>query len=132
MDTEQQTTAPSGSKGKTLAIVMSAVVALVVVVGAVFISNNKKAATNGSASTQKQDVSKDQLAKHNGKDGQPCWVAVDGTVYLIEDFSVWSNGEHTTSNGLAYCGADLSKVIDQAPHGRRVLDELIVVGDYKG
>jgi len=73
-------------------------------------------------------VSKAELAKGDGKSGHPCLVAIDGEVYQIRGFSQWQNGEHVTSNGEAYCGADLSKVIDKSPHGRQVLDLLIKVG----
>lgn len=69
-----------------------------------------------------------QLTAADGKKGHKCYVAVDGTVYEIIDSAFWKDGQHTPSGGLAYCGADLSKVIDQAPHGRNILKILPTIG----
>jgi predicted heme/steroid binding protein len=73
-------------------------------------------------------VSKAELATKTGVNGHDCWVAVDGKVYDIRGFAVWEMGQHTPSHGLASCGRDLSQVILQSPHGKKVLDELTVVG----
>jgi predicted heme/steroid binding protein len=72
-----------------------------------------------------------QLAAADGKRGHKCYVAIDGTVYEIIDSAFWKDGEHTPSDGQAYCGADLSKVIDQAPHGRNILKILPVIGPLR-
>lgn len=81
-----------------------------------------------STQTKKQTVSLDELKRSNGKMGQTCLVAIDGTVYKIEGFSQWKDGVHTPSEGQAYCGADLSAVIDKAPHGRSKLQYLEIIG----
>src|SRR4051794_23147413 len=71
----------------------------------------------------------DELAVYDGKDGNPCLVAVGGDVYLIEGFDLWQNGEHTPSEGRARCGLDLTKVMDEeSPHGRSKLPLLKKVG----
>jgi predicted heme/steroid binding protein len=59
-----------------------------------------------------------ELAKYDGKNGNKCLVAVDGTVFLIESFELWKNGRHTLSGSRAVCGLDLTEVIEDAPHGR--------------
>jgi predicted heme/steroid binding protein len=70
-----------------------------------------------------------ELARHDGKDGNDCLVAVDGDVYLIEDFALWKDGEHLPSVGRARCGLDLTEVIDnESPHGRSKLQLLKKVG----
>jgi predicted heme/steroid binding protein len=68
------------------------------------------------------------LAQHDGQDGRQCYVAVDGTVYLIENSGLWVGGRHVPSGGRATCGRDLTTVIDQSPHGRSKLLLLTVVG----
>jgi predicted heme/steroid binding protein len=74
-------------------------------------------------------ISEQQLKDADGKDGRACWLAIDGVVYEIEQGFKWSEGEHTESSD-AYCGADMSAVIDQAPHGRTKLDQLKKVGTF--
>ena len=73
-------------------------------------------------------ISSEELAQHDGIDGRECYVAVDGTVYLIEGSPFWVDGRHLPSNGQAGCGRDLSEVINQSPHGRSKLVLLKVVG----
>ncbi len=69
-----------------------------------------------------------ELAANDGKDGRACYVAVDGKVYEIEQGRLWKNGEHTTSQGQAHCGLDLSETITKSPHGKSKLEILPAVG----
>lgn len=80
------------------------------------------------ATIERHTVTRAELAAADGKNGQRCYAAVDGTVYQISDSAFWERGQHTPSEGLAYCGADLSKYIDQSPHGRKMLQNIPVVG----
>lgn len=109
-------------------IISSIVVSLIIVGGALLIKNTRSTQSNPAKPVRQHNVSKAELAAANGKNGKDCFVAIDGRVYKIEGFSLWQNGQHVTSNGQAYCGADLSKVIDKSPHGRSVLRLLIDVG----
>lgn len=70
----------------------------------------------------------DELALYDGVDGHQCLVAVDGDVYLIEGFALWSMGRHAPSGGRARCGLDLTDVIDESPHGKSKLRLLKKVG----
>ncbi|MGP2464552.1 cytochrome B5 [Lactiplantibacillus plantarum] len=64
-----------------------------------------------------------ELAKYNGQDGQPAYVAVDG----VTGVAAWAGGKH--HGNLA--GQELTAVIDtKSPHGRKVLTGLTVVGQY--
>lgn len=67
----------------------------------------------------------DDLAKFDGKNGNKAFVAVDGKVYDVTGDRNWSNGDHY--KGMK-AGIDLSAYIDQAPHGRQILDQFTVVG----
>ena len=118
-------------KSHKISIIGSILFAIIVITGAVIVSNNRRGEPSIVANAVQRSVSKTELAKADGKQGRNCYVAVDGTVYQIKDFSLWQDGKHTSSQGLAYCGADLSKVIDRAPHGRKILDILIKIGPLR-
>ena len=83
---------------------------------------------NSTSVVTKQDYTLEQLKKYNGKNGNPAYVAIDGTIYDVTNAKNWSNGEH--KNGIA-AGKDLSKEIDGAPHGRDVLSGLTIIGKVK-
>ena len=70
-----------------------------------------------------------ELAKYDGKNGNPAYVAVDGTVYDVSSIPQWSNGSH--AGGSLQAGADQSEAIKQSPHGKRVLETLPVMGTYQ-
>ncbi|WP_373842559.1 cytochrome b5 domain-containing protein [Limosilactobacillus sp.] len=67
---------------------------------------------------------KDELAKFNGQNGQPAYVAVDGTVYDLSAKAAWQGGKH---HGHV-AGVDLTAALKKAPHGDKVLKGLPVVG----
>jgi len=64
------------------------------------------------------------LAKYNGQNGNPAYVAVSGVVYDVTNAKNWVNGTH---NGHS-AGQDLTKAIKQSPHGTSILSGLPVVG----
>ncbi len=81
-----------------------------------------------STSASKGDLTLEQLKKYDGQNGNPAYVAVDGTIYDVTNAQGWNNGKH--KNGIT-AGKDLTKEIDSAPHGRDVLVNLTVVGKIK-
>jgi predicted heme/steroid binding protein len=70
----------------------------------------------------------DELAEHNGADGKPVYVAVDGKVYDVTGSKLWKTGTHMNRHA---CGRDLSADLGAAPHGKEVLEREAVkeVGD---
>lgn len=70
----------------------------------------------------------EELAAYDGKNGQPAYIAVDGVIYDVSSNPNWRNGAH---NGYA-AGKDLTKEIEEAsPHGTSVLSNIPVVGKIK-
>jgi predicted heme/steroid binding protein len=65
------------------------------------------------------------LAKYNGKNGNPAYVVIDSIIYDVTKVSSWKNGEHKM--GLK-AGTDLSDKIAKAPHGKKVMTKMPVVG----
>lgn len=86
------------------------------------------AVTSASAKTNdgEQAFTSEELAKYDGKNGEPAYVAVNGVVYDVSDVDKWANGEHF--EGLT-AGKDLTKeIMEDSPHGLSVLDNLPIVG----
>ena len=67
----------------------------------------------------------EELAAFNGKDGKPAYVAVDGVIYEVTASKPWANGRH---NGFE-AGKDLTKEIKEvSPHGVGKLENVVKVG----
>ncbi len=128
------------------AILISVVLSFALVGGAVYLRSSsaqeepKPTQTKSATSEETKPEPKkaepklfttEELAKGDGKNGNPCYVAVDGKVYEIEQGRLWKEGEHTTSQGQAHCGLDLSETITKSPHGKSKLEALEVVGTLK-
>lgn len=67
----------------------------------------------------------EELAKFNGKDGQPAYIAVDGVVYDVTNLPPWKGGDHNGYNA----GKDLTTEIkEKSPHGIAKLELATKVG----
>ncbi len=73
------------------------------------------------------ELTVEELAAYDGKNGNPAYVAVDGVIYDVTDGPQWANGTHNGNTA----GKDLTDVIKSAPHGESVLAKLTVVGKLK-
>lgn len=72
------------------------------------------------------ELTLEELAAYDGKDGNPAYIAVDGVIYDVTDVSFWRGGEH---NGFS-AGQDLTDAIkNQSPHGVARLRGVPVVGE---
>jgi predicted heme/steroid binding protein len=70
-------------------------------------------------------MTKAELAKHDGRDGRPAYVAVSGKIYDVTASPMWSGGDH---QGAHQAGADLTEELKSAPHVRAVIERFPVVG----
>jgi len=66
----------------------------------------------------------EELAMYDGKDGMDAYITVNGVVYDVTGVAAWNGGTH--NGGMA--GTDVSELINSAPHGDGVLDDLDIVG----
>lgn len=114
---------------KKLVVIASLVFSVLIVAGALVLSSRREQGKAPIAEASRQrPVSQAELKTANGTDGKKCYVAVDGRVYEIIDKPHWINGKHTTSNGQAYCGSDMTEAIGKSPHGRSMLQQLDTIG----
>jgi len=66
----------------------------------------------------------EELAKYNGKNGNPAYAAVNGTVYDVTNNATWAAATHF---GLS-AGNDLTNAFASCHAGQPVLNKLKVVG----
>lgn len=79
-----------------------------------------------SGSSSMLQLTAEELAKYDGQNGNPAYVAVDGVIYDVTNAPEWRNGKH--ASGVT-AGQDLTDAIkNQSPHGLKVLEGLPVVG----
>lgn len=71
----------------------------------------------------------EELAKYDGRNGRPAYVAVDGVVYNVTGSSQWAEGRHAVCQLESSAGGDLSEEMAKAPSGMRaMLERFPVVG----
>lgn len=84
--------------------------------------------TSMSVEPEVLDLTLEELAKYNGQDGNPAYVAVDGTIYDVTDSPKWSKGKHRSVKGVE-AGNDLTeKIKSLSPHGTGILEDYSIVG----
>lgn len=72
---------------------------------------------------------REDLARFNGADGAPAYVACGGKVYDLSQSFLWKGGRHQASHAA---GADLTESMRDAPHGAEMLEKHPVVGVFRG
>jgi len=72
-----------------------------------------------------KDFGREELARYNGKNGAPAYIAYKGKVYDASDSFQWKNGRHQVAHNA---GRDLADALEQAPHGADMLERLPMVG----
>jgi predicted heme/steroid binding protein len=75
--------------------------------------------------TEEKKITLQELAKFNGKDGNPAYVAYKGKVYDVSESPFWLSGDHLGSH---QAGRDLTEELPLAPHGPENLDRVKLVG----
>jgi predicted heme/steroid binding protein len=69
--------------------------------------------------------SKEELARYNGKNGAPAYIAYKGKIYDASNSFQWRNGRHQVIHNV---GEDLTDSLEQAPHGVEMLERLPMIG----
>lgn len=59
------------------------------------------------------DLSLEELAQHDGKEGRASYFAYQGIIYDATDSPLWKKGSHM---GRHQAGCDLTDALEQAPH----------------
>jgi predicted heme/steroid binding protein len=77
------------------------------------------------ATKSMREFSRDELARCDGKDGAPAYIAYNGKVYDVSNSYHWRNGRH---HAMHSAGLDLTDSLREAPHAAHLLDRAPVVG----
>lgn len=72
----------------------------------------------------RQNLTLEQLATYNGKNGNPAYVAINGTIYDVTKNAAWAAASHF---GLK-AGGDLTAQFNSCHAGQQILNRLTVVG----
>ncbi len=70
----------------------------------------------------------EELARFNGAQGAPVYIAFRGRVYDVSGSGLWEGGEHMASH---LAGRDLTDEFAEAPHGEEVFERYPQVGVLK-
>ncbi|MCE5241678.1 MAG: DUF2231 domain-containing protein [Syntrophobacteraceae bacterium] len=71
------------------------------------------------------ELDPEELARYDGKDGKPVYIAHAGRVYDVSESRLWKGGLHMRRH---HAGKDLTTDIGGAPHGTEVLERYPQVG----
>ncbi len=78
--------------------------------------------------SDRKAFSRDELARHNGKDQSTVYVGYQGKVYDVSESRPWKTGTHMKRHPS---GTDLTDEIGGAPHGPEVFERVPQVGTLK-
>ena len=91
------------------------------------ISQKDKVEDNKRETAKEKEFTIAELAKYDGKSGNPAYVAVDGIVYDVSISASWGGGTHF---GL-YSGKDLTSQFKSCHNMMQILNKLPKVGVIK-
>jgi predicted heme/steroid binding protein/uncharacterized membrane protein len=74
------------------------------------------------------ELSLEELAEKDGKEGRPVYIAHEGKIYDVSGSKLWKTGSHMRRHSS---GRDLTVDIGAAPHGPEVLQRYPQVGVVK-
>ena len=75
--------------------------------------------------SESRKFSVEELAKYNGKDGNPAYIVFQGNVFDVSKSPMWLEGDHM---GAHEAGKDLTSEMELAPHRDETLQRVKQVG----
>jgi predicted heme/steroid binding protein len=72
-----------------------------------------------------KEMTEEQLAAFDGKEGRPAYIAYKGIIYDITNSRLWKSGQHMMKH---HAGTDLTEMLKLAPHGEDKVLAMTQVG----
>ncbi len=91
-------------------------------------SNTGLISLTQTATTPSQTWTLKKLSTYNGMNGNPAYIAVNGTIYNVTNIGTWTSGVH---HGI-HAGADVTSFFATSPHSASLLNQVPVVGKIGG
>jgi predicted heme/steroid binding protein/uncharacterized membrane protein len=88
-----------------------------------------KILAKGGVGMPDMELSLEELAEKDGKEGRPVYIAFEGRIYDVSQSKLWKTGTHMRRHPS---GQDLTVDLGAAPHGPEVLERYPQVGVMKG
>ncbi len=89
---------------------------------------NLKSMEQGAVEENLQEFTPEELARYNGREGKPSYVAVDGIIYDVSQRFGWSTGSHfglrpgqDQSDAFHGCHMGMTEVLDTLPRVGRLI-----------
>jgi predicted heme/steroid binding protein len=79
----------------------------------------------GSKESKLKEFTVRELSEYDGKNGRPAYIAYRGKVYDVSNSFLWKEGRHQV---LHDAGKDLTKDLEQAPHGEDLFERVPQIG----
>lgn len=80
---------------------------------------------HGAVDRARKDMTAEELARFDGKEGRPAYLAFRGRIYDVTGNRLWKQGNHL---GRHLAGFDLTDALKQAPHGEEKIEPMPLVG----
>ncbi|MBI5846912.1 MAG: CopD family protein [Nitrospirae bacterium] len=71
------------------------------------------------------DMTSDELAQYDGKDGRPVYIAYNDIIYDVTSSKLWREGSHFKKHPA---GNDLTNILKTAPHGEEKVLKMPAIG----
>ncbi|HWP96475.1 MAG TPA: cytochrome b5 domain-containing protein [Syntrophomonadaceae bacterium] len=71
--------------------------------------------SNQNAGTSQKVFTVEELAKYDGKNGNPAYIAANGVVYDVSNSKDFVNGVHKVCSA-AVAGTDVTALMSKSPH----------------
>ena len=83
------------------------------------------AAGGCAAEGEQRDIAPEELARFDGREGRPAYIAYSGKVYDVTGSRLWRDGSHARKH---LAGTDLTAALKTAPHGEEKVIAMRLVG----